>query len=104
VLNLHNLSIETIRRVEPLFKELYQSALEKEIEFLEGVLGKCIQNGEIIPCDTRRIAKSILTVADALKHSACDTTDLRLASEIDYSKIEDDIIFTVSLILEGIKK
>ncbi len=102
VVNLHNLSRDTLNRVQPAFKALYQSVLEREIAFIEQILEQGIQDGEIRDCHAGRLAQAIMTVADALKHTACCQTEEPWPSEIDYSAIESDLNLVVGLIMDGI--
>ncbi len=102
VVNLHNLSRDTLNRVQPAFKALYQSVLEREIAFIEQILEQGIQAGEIRDCHAGRLAQAIMTVADALKHAACCQTEEPWPSEIDYSAIESDLNLVVGLIMDGI--
>ncbi len=104
VVNLHNLSFDTLNRVQPTFKALYQSVLEREIDFVGQILERGIQAGEIRDCHSGRLARAIMTVADALKHAACCQTDKPWPSEIDYSLIESDLDYIVGLIMDGIER
>ncbi len=102
VVNLHHLSLDTINRVQPAFKALYQSVLEREIAFIEQILEQGIQAGEIRDCHAGRLARAIMTVADALKHAACSQAEAPWPAEIDYSAIESDLNLIVGLIMDGL--
>ena len=104
VVNLHNLSIDTLNRVQPTFKALYESILEREIAFMAQVLEQGIQAGEIKTCPTGQLARALMTVADALKHAACSQTGRPWPTEIDYSDIAQDLEFIVGLIMDGIER
>lgn len=104
VVNLHNLSFDTLNRVQPAFKALYQSILEREIAFIRQILEQGIQSGEIRNCHPERLARAIMTVADALKHTACGQTDKPWPTEIDYSGIESDLKLIVGLVMDGIER
>lgn len=104
VVNLHNLSLDTINRVQPTFKALYESVLEREIAFIGQILEQGIQAGEIRVCHCGRLARAIMMVADALKHAACGRTDRPWPAEIDYSSIESDLDLLVGLIMDGIER
>jgi len=102
VINLHHLSMETLTRVKPLFQELYQGVLRREIGFIEGLLGQCRAEGEIGPCDASRVAEAIITVADAIKHKAHEAQGPGLEPVVDYTQVAEEVVFTVSLILDGL--
>lgn len=104
VLNLHQLSIESIRKIEPLFEELYQMVMQKEIAFIEEQLTKGVKNGEFKEADMELVAESVLVVTDAIKHQAVRKSPLQFASQVDYSSIESKIHYTIQLILNGLKK
>lgn len=104
VVNLHNLSVDTLNRVQPAFKALYQSILDREIAFIRQILEQGIQSGEIRDCYPEQLAHAIMTVADALKHAACCQTDKPWPAEIDYSGIESDLNLIVGLIMDGIER
>jgi AcrR family transcriptional regulator len=102
VVSLHNLSFETLRQVQPVFRELYRSVLAQEIVFLEKLLVEGMQRRELKPCDTARIAQSLLTLADALKHAACEDPASHWPADIDFGPIESDLRFLVQLIMDGL--
>ena len=102
VVNLHNLSLETLRSLQPSFKTLYQSVQEREIEFIGTLLGKGMQAGEIKQGATQKIGRAILTVTDAIKQASCDQPGHETPETIDYSQIEEDAVYAVSLMLDGL--
>ncbi len=104
VINLHNISRENMRQVRPAFREVCSQLKANETEFINKILQYCVQKGEIAACDTHRIAGSILTIADAYKLEAIESPDFPLDAPVDYSVIEKDLIYTVFLIIEGLKR
>lgn len=99
--NLSQLSIDSIQKLAPLFGDMYGKIVEKEVEYLSAVLDCCIKDGEITKCDTSRVAKSIITVFEAILNrvGACSeqsSTDISLDALAEVS-------FIVSLILDGLK-
>lgn len=103
VVNLHNLSLETINRVQPAFKALYKSVLEREIAFIANILQQGIAAGEIQTHDSQGLARAIMTMANALKHATCSQADQTWPTKIDYSGIESDLTLIVGLIMDGIE-
>ena len=101
VMNLHNLSVESLRSIQPFFEKIYADFYEKEVNFIADILATCMKNDEIKPCDSKRIAKSILAVTDAIKLKALQGKDVRFADKTVYQKVEDEVVFIVSLILDG---
>ncbi len=103
VVNLHQLSIETINRVQPTFKTLYATVLEREVAFIDQILQEGIQAGDIGACESNRLARVFLTVADALKHAACGQAENRWPANIDYSGVEAEVRLVVDLIMDGLE-
>lgn len=66
-INLNQLTIDSTQRIAPLFYGMYSKIMEKEIVHLSGILECCIKNKEIIPYETLRVAKSIITVSGLLR-------------------------------------
>ena len=104
LINVHNLSMDMVRNVQPALAHLFQDIREKEIALINGILLGCVEHGEMKPCDTKRIAHTILTVMDAIKKEAFQGTDARFVEKIDMTALEEDVVFTVSLILDGLQK
>lgn len=102
VVNLHNLSTETLRRMQPSFKTLYQDVQEREIDFIGHLLQEGIQKGEIRNEDTRRLARIILAVTDAIKQQACDAAAGGRPDTVDYTSAEKDVVHAVTLMLDGL--
>ena len=102
VVNLHNLSMETLRRMQPSFKALYQDVLAREIEFIAQLLQNGMDGGEFKPGETETLARVILTVSDAIKQSTCEEPGHGMSAVIDYSQVEKEVVFAVTLMLDGL--
>lgn len=99
-INLNQLSIDSVQKIAPLFSEMNNKIMEKEIANLSRVLESSIKGEEIIPCETYRVAKGIITVSEAIR----SRIDCKLSSDKAYIEALNEIKFTVSLILDGLKK
>lgn len=99
-LNLNQLGIDSVQKVTPVFGEMNEKIAEKEIALLSEMLKGCIENGDLLPCDTDRVSRSILTVAEAIR----SRIDCHLSSEEGYNRVLEEAGFTVSLILDGLKR
>ncbi len=102
VVNLHNLSVETLQMIQPSFKALYQSVLEREIDFISKLLKDGMGRGEIKTGAIRKLSRIILTVADAIKQTTCDGCGHDAPETIDYSQVEKDVVYAVTLMLDGL--
>ena len=103
VANLHNISRGNLRQVRPAFRELGSQFKADEIRFVGSILSYCIEQGVIRPCDPNRVAGSILAVAEAYKLEVLENPDIPPDGPVNYSSIEEDVVYTVSLIIEGLK-
>jgi len=102
VMNLHQLSIQAVLEVSPLIPRLYQDCIEKEKAVLQFLLDEGVRAGVFQACDTARIARSLITVAEAVKFREFHRSDAISAVDVDFSIIEDEIVFIISLILRGL--
>jgi len=103
VANLHNISRGTLRQVRPAFRELCSQFKANEIQFVGNILSHCIEQGVLRPCDTDRVAGSILAVAESYKLEVLENSGIPPDGPVDYSSIEEHVVYTVSLILDGLK-
>lgn len=99
-INLNQLSEDSVKKITPLFSEMYMRVMEREIRHLAGILENCVQENEIAACDTNRIANSILLITESIR----GRIDCKLTSEQVFKVVVDETEFTVSLILEGLLK
>ena len=100
-MNLHQLSFASIKS-HSFFKGLKETFFNEEVKIINEILEDCKKHGEIISCDTKLVSRSILTVVDAIKTKAIQSSENSLTNKIDYSLIEDEVQFTITLILNGI--
>ncbi|MGD9330462.1 MAG: TetR/AcrR family transcriptional regulator [Desulfobacterales bacterium] len=102
VVNLHNLSVETLQRIQPSFKAVYQTVLDREVTFIAKLLKEGMQRGEIKAGQASRLGRMILAVADGIKHVTCEACAHGATEAIDYSQVEKDVVYAVTLMLEGL--
>jgi len=102
--NLNMLTIEGMgKSMKPIMEELYERNMEIEVQHLSQIIECCIKKGEIIDCDARKIAKTILTVTEAIKYKTVNSKDCNFSVDTNYSETENEVVFTVTLILNGLK-
>ena len=102
LMNVHNVSLEAFRNVQPMFASLFQQITDKEVAFISSIFERCIEHGEMKPCDTKRIARTILTVVDAVKIKALQSAKTQFIDQIDSGALEEEIVFTITLMLDGL--
>lgn len=103
VVNLHNLALDTVRKVEPVFFDVYEKVLVKEAEYLEGLIESGIKNKEFKEIDAKLIAQSIIEVSTGVRYRQVHISSVKMAGEADFSSISKKISAVVKLILAGIK-
>ncbi len=101
--NLHKLALGNTNTIKPLIDELYEKNIDKEVCCLSHILESCIKKGEIADCDAGKVAKSILTITEAIKNKTARSVDCNLTSDINYAGVVSEVVYTVSLILDGLK-
>jgi AcrR family transcriptional regulator len=103
VVNLHNLSLDAIRKVDPIFQDIYQVILIKEAEFLSGLIKEGQETGEFVKSESQKVAELLLEVASAIRYKEVHITALRNTDVPDYTKIQDTIRSSTKMILKGLK-
>lgn len=101
---LHQLSTETLRKLSPQLEELKSYGMKKGTEYLSSLLDTCRQKKEIVDCDTQKVAHVIQNVIYSMKNQAYQNAKASSSGKFDFKKMVDDILFTVTLILDGIEK
>jgi hypothetical protein len=105
--SLHQLSMDQFSTIQPLFEKLYGMIMEKEAVYLQEILEEGIRKKEISHCDTKRIAVSLLAVAESAKlNSPICRTRIGVSQEERekaLKKLADDVTFTALLIMNGLK-
>lgn len=104
VLNMNNVSIESVEKLLPRFFEKYDKLMVREKEFLTELLTKSVGKGEIELEDPKNTASVLINFSNALKHSTEQQAILKREQNIDYTKSLEDTKFLLALIFKGIKK
>ncbi|MBC6989461.1 TetR/AcrR family transcriptional regulator [Hymenobacter sp. BT491] len=104
VLNLHQLSIESLQRFEPMFDDVYQAVREQELAFLSQLLREGVEDREFLKLNAERAADALLTVADGIKHEAVQRSRTAFAQEVDYAPVQEKLQYTLTLLLNGLRK
>ena len=98
VLNLNRITPETLQKLVPGFLELYETVMQKEIEFLASLLKDGIRKKEILKTDPTKLATSLIVMSDSIKHYTELRAVLEKAEQIDYAKGLEEIKFLLKLI------
>lgn len=84
-------------------KEVYLEIVKDDIERIEKMLQEGINQNEFITCDAGKVATAIMTLADAVLNVNCPLFVDDIEREKVYSHIQEQLNFTIRLILNGIK-
>jgi AcrR family transcriptional regulator len=98
VLNLNRITPETLHKLVPGFLKLYESVMQKEIEFLASLLKEGIRTKQIFKSDPTKLATSLIIMSDSIKHYTEQRAVLEKANQVDYAKGLDEIKFLLKLI------
>jgi len=104
VANLLDFSIQVLIEVKPLLDRIYKDVMKREIAFLSGIIQHGIDEGQIRPCDSTRVADGILAVSESLKFKGIHSSSGASAAEVDFAATDRDVNYIVKLILEGLTR
>lgn len=101
LLNLHQLSLETLRTPDSHFILLYNTFLEQDTLFVRSLLDEAIRSKAMRKTDTQRLAGILITLCDAIKHQAVRKAGVRFASEAEFTEAAKDVQLAVTAVLNG---
>ena len=102
VMNLHQISIQAFLEATSIISSLYRECFENEIELLAEAVQEGIDQKVFMKYDSKKVAQSLLTFAEAVKFREFHRNNTIAISEINYSAIEEEILFTTEIIIKGI--
>ncbi len=103
VVTLHRLSLSNVTGVETVFNDLYRAIKEREIQFIQSLLEKGLDNKEITTnLDLYDVSTNLFVISDALKYEALRTKQARYKGDIDIANVPQKIAFFIRLILKGL--
>lgn len=102
VMNLHQISIQAFLEATSVISRLYRECFENEIELLAEVVQEGIDQQVFMKYDSKKVAQVLLTFAEAVKFREFHRNNTISVSEINYSAIEEEILFSTEIIIKGI--
>lgn len=102
IVTQHTISIRVLIETRTMFHELFRESKGKEASYYAVVLQEGVASGFFQEVDTDRVGRSIMVVKDLIQFEEFQRADFDKLSQINFDKIEQDVLFTVSLILKGI--
>lgn len=101
-LNLSQLSLESVQKVEPIFQELFQKVKKEEVLFLQKILDQGVAEGEIRPVESGELAEALFVISDALKHERMLVEKPYPNHLYSYKKVENQLSLMIRLLFKGI--
>jgi len=101
ILSLHQLSAESLRQIQPGFHQLYSNILLREITFIQRQI--LLIDNNIPEAQAKKIAELIIISADGIKHDEILYNNPDIFKEPNYLRIETNIEFLISLVLQGVR-
>ncbi len=103
IVTQHTISIKVLIETRILFQELFKESRAKEANFYATVIKEGIANGTFLDCEAERVGYSIMVVKDLIQFEEFQRAQFHNLPSIDFEKIEREVLYTVNLILEGIR-
>jgi len=100
----HNIPVKVLIDNRNMFRDFINRLIEKRIEFISSNLDQGIKTGLFRSCDTKQIAKSILDVKYSMQYDRLTQYIHEEPNENQFKVIENDTIFAIELMLQGILK
>ena len=102
--NLYNLSNESLNQIQPFFLDIYKTVIDGEVEFVRKLIEEGIKDNQLQPCDSKRVSAGVITIGDALKHREYAYATDAKAKEHDRERVEEEITYMCSLVLNGLAR
>lgn len=103
IVTQHTISIKVLIETRILFQELFKESRAKESNFYATVIKEGIAKGTFLDCEGERVGYSIMVVKDLIQFEEFQRAQFHNLPSIDFEKIEREVLYTVNLILEGIR-
>jgi AcrR family transcriptional regulator len=101
---MNQLSYDSLKKFTPQLEKLKESAIKKGSDYLASLLETYRKRKEIVQCNVNDVAFAIQNVIYSIKDSTYRRSKSNLNETADINAMKKEIIFTVSLILDGIMK
>ncbi|RAU84181.1 TetR/AcrR family transcriptional regulator [Pontibacter arcticus] len=104
IVTQHTISIKVLIETRILFQELFKESRAKETNYYAAVIKEGIEKGVFIPCEAERVGYSVMVVKDLIQFEEFERAQFYNLPSINFEKIEEDVLYTVNLILNGIAR
>jgi TetR/AcrR family transcriptional regulator len=103
IVTQHTISIKVLIETRSLFQKLFAESRAKETNYYATVIKEGIEKGVFKPCEADRVGYSIMVVKDLIQFEEFERSFHQNLPTINFQKIEEDVLFTLNLILNGIR-
>ena len=100
----HTISIKVLIETRSLFQKLFAESRAKETNYYATAIKEGIDKNVFLPCEAERVGYSMMVVKDLIQFEEFERAFYQNLPIINFEKIENDVLFTVNLILNGIKR
>lgn len=83
-------------------KDVYYEIIEEDIQRLEKMIQKGIEQKAFIPCEVRKVATAIMTVTDAILNVNCPLNVEDNQRETIYIQVQEELNDIIKLMMNGI--
>lgn len=98
----HNIPVKVIIETRNLFRQYLNEVNALRGSFLKKCIDEGIQSGIFKPCDSERIAQTLMLVKFSIQYDQYSLYMNKFPTEADFQRIKDQILFATRLILDGI--
>lgn len=102
LINLHNLTVNSILEFRPISELLYREFFDKQIQIVVKIISNGMQKGELKNVDADKTANIFVSAIESIATKVLCKS--KATNEINYKSIEDDSLFLTELIINGLKK
>jgi len=100
----YNISMRVILETRNFFMEVFNEINEKSCEFFEAKIHEGVEMGIFSETNAREVAQAILNTKTSIQYDNFMQFINQEPKEANFKKINDEVFFTVNLMLEGISK
>lgn len=102
--NPYDMTVSLYLEIKNKIQTVLEEIIKDEETIVKQIIDEGIKNNEIKKCDSKGLAKSIVTISEAIRYRELYNTSTPKVNQIDFKKAENDIEFIIKLVFEGLKK
>ncbi len=102
--NPYDMTVSLYLEIKNKIQTVLEEIIKDEETIVKQIIDEGIRNNEIKKCDSKGLAKSIVTISEAIRYRELYNTSAPKVNQIDFNKAENDIEFILKLLFESLKK